>query len=60
LRKVASFKKRQSHAGKDILAKSLFFFKKFSTAFGGRPDGGITSLCLVWASLRSPDAAKLA
>jgi hypothetical protein len=36
------------------------FCKKFSTAFGGQPDGGIfTSLCLVWASLRSPDAAKL-
>jgi hypothetical protein len=37
------------------------FLQKNSTAAGGRPDGGISpSLCLVRASLRSPDAAKLA
>jgi hypothetical protein len=34
-------------------------FQKISTACGGLPNGGFTSLCLVRASLRSPDAAKL-
>jgi hypothetical protein len=30
------------------------FSKKISTAFGGRPDGGITSFCLVWSRSARP------